>query len=268
MKFKITLGYRCNMKCNYCYQLKEHCNTADISYEVIDKFLERFNKLEGVHEIGFFGGEPLLYLEKIRYILSRIDNRHEISITTNGSLRKEFYELEKLWGKPIINLLSNKEHKNYNKLNSESSFRYVVTADNIGELTDELVEFLGHEYKDRLGFKYDLTHKWELPEVQRMEEVQKILKRIIGMNYSIELPVDYNTSYDCFAHGQYCFIDSNGNYLGCHRSRSSVIGNIFDDDFKVSCYKECINKDNVKAENLYSYGSYEFKGLSLFCGCD
>lgn len=268
MVFKLILGYKCNMKCDYCYQKSYHCDNKDISYEVLDKFIERFNKLDGIHTINFFGGEPLLHLDKIKYIIDQIDKKHELSISTNGSLREQFYEIERYWGKPILNLLSNKQHKNYNKLNNLSAFRWVTNKENINELTDELVEFLGYEYGNKLQFKYDMSKKWELKEVEKMEHVQRILKKINGDNFFIDLPVNYNAFFTCFIANNCCFINFNGDYLSCHRNPKSVIGNIFKQEFIPANNKCCLDINTNKVENLYSYGNYKFKGTSLFHACD
>lgn len=267
MDFKLILGYECNMKCNYCYQLKSHSLKKNMSYEIIDKFIERFNKLKGKHNIDFFGGEPLLYVDKIKYIMDRIDKKHSISISTNGSLRGEFYELEKYWGSSITNLLSNKEHKNLNKLNENSFFRFVATKKNISELTDELINFLAREYRKNIQFKYDLSEKWELEEVKKMEEVQKKFQYILGKDFRIDLPVNYNSVGECFVRNQVCFINWNGDYLACHRIEESKLGNILNDDFKYCNNNRCIYESCTNLNNLYSYGKYEFKGTSLFHMC-
>ena len=265
MNFKLILGTDCNLNCKYCYQ--KHCKN-EMSYEVIDKFLERFNALPGVHHINFFGGEPFLYMEKMLYILKRIDQKHDVSVTTNGTFRKEFYELEKAWGKPIWNLLSNKEHGNYHKLNEFSSFRWLVSHESLKELTDETVRFLAKEYGRNLDFKYILTEKWTEEDVERMEAIQKIIQGIIAPDFFIDLPVNANVKYTCLARNMNCFINWNGNYLSCHRCPQSIIGNIFTGDFQYANNALCIDENNLKVENLYSYGNYKFKGFSLFCGCD
>lgn len=269
MEFKLILGYRCNLKCSYCYQLKEHCNDKEMSYEIIDTFLERYNKLKGSHTINFFGGEPLLYADKIKYIMDRVDkDRTSLSISTNGSLRGTFYELQEYWGKMIGNLLSNKEHGDFTKLNEASTFRYIVTKENIEALTDDKVMFLANHYKKKLQFKYDMSSKWKLEHIQKMEHVQRILQSILGSDFHIELPVDYNSKFVCFVSGTNCFINYNGDYLACHRNPNSKLGNIMEEDF-IYCKNEyCLDRCTNRPENLYSYGKYEFKGVTLFHSCD
>ncbi|MDD7392472.1 MAG: radical SAM protein [Fusobacterium gastrosuis] len=269
MNFKLILGYKCNMRCNYCYQIKSHSNKKDMSYKIIDKFIERFNKLDGTHNINFFGGEPLLYVDEIKYIMDRIDKKHSISISTNGSLRGAFYELEKYWGSPIANLLSNKQHRDFTKLNDLSSFRYIVTKENINDLTENLVRFLGKHYKGKLSFKYDMSKKWELKDIQKMEEVEKQLKNIIGNNYKMELPVNMNSKFACpYIKNKEVVLNYNGDYLACHRNENSILGNVLNDDFKFAGgLDECLDTYTNKIENLYSYGTYEFKSLTIF-RCD
>lgn len=268
MDFKLILGYKCNMKCAYCYQIKAHSSKKDMSYKIINKFIERFNKLDGTHSINFFGGEPLLYVDKIKYIMDRIDKKHNISISTNGSLRGEFYELEKYWGSSISNLLSNKEHKDFTKLNDLSGFRYVVTKENINSLTDEILEFLAKHYKDKLHFKYDLSKKWEYQDVKKMEEIQKVLQKYLGQSYRIDMPINYNHISKCFDNNS-CFINYNGDYLACHRLENTSIGNILTDDFICCRNSECIyDRQNKEIENLYSFGKYEYKGYSIFHSCN
>lgn len=264
MQFKIIMGLDCNLKCSYCYQLQD-CAKKEISREVLDKFIERFNKLEGVHHINIFGGEPLLYLEKIKYLLSRIDKRHIIDITTNGTFRDRFGELEEFWGKPIGNLLSNKEYKNYNKLNELSCFRWVATQENIEELTPELIQFLAFEYRDKIHFKYDFSKKWEFNHIRKLQSIQTEFQKYLGMNFQIELPVNYKNKPACFVNGNACFINWNGDYLACHRIQNTKIGNIFKDDFIYCNNKKCFFENT---DNYYSYGDYEFKGVALFHGCD
>lgn len=265
MDFKLILGYDCNLKCDYCYQTH---TKAEMDYKTLDKFIERFNKLKGVHTINLFGGEPLLYVDKIKYLMDRIDNRHELSISTNGTMRDRFYMLQEKWNKPIANLLSNKVHKNYNKLNDLSYFRFIVTKDNIDELTEDLVKFLGNEYKEKLQFKYTMDRKWEYEDVKKLENVEKQLKHIIGDNYRIDLPVNYNAKFVCFVSDKCCFINYNGEYLGCHRLPNTKLGNIFDDDFIPVHNSYCLDCNTNKVDNLFSYGEYKFKGTSLFHSCD
>lgn len=263
MQFKIIMGLDCNLKCSYCYQLQD-CAKKEISTEVLDKFIERFNKLEGVHHINIFGGEPLLYFEKIKYLLSKIDKRHIIDITTNGTFRDRFGELEEFWGKPIGNLLSNKEHKNYNKLNELSHFRWVATQENIEELTPELIQFLALEYRNKIHFKYDFSKKWEFNHIRKLQSIQTEFQKYLGLNFRIDLPIGFRNENPCIFNEPTCFINWNGDYLACHRVQNSKIGNILESDFIFSNNKKCF----FEVKNHYSYGNYEFKGVALFCHCD
>lgn len=89
---KIQLGLKCNYACSYCVQASHindasHTNIADAKVFIknLDKWLEGKPK-----EIEFWGGEPMLYWKKIKYLLEELEKRWEehprYTIITNGSL--------------------------------------------------------------------------------------------------------------------------------------------------------------------------------------
>lgn len=74
----VMLGNRCNQNCSYCYQDKT------LSEFVFD---ERIIKtVDNSERVMFYGGEPLLYLDIIEYIVKRLTPKRFINITTNGTL--------------------------------------------------------------------------------------------------------------------------------------------------------------------------------------
>lgn len=83
----------CNFNCSYCFQKKEKKTISNkIIKTAVDFFYPFFKSDENVH-IGFYGGEPLLAFEQIRYAVrllmgkNKTGNKHiEFSLTTNGSL--------------------------------------------------------------------------------------------------------------------------------------------------------------------------------------
>lgn len=94
MKFEaltIEVTASCNFTCNYCYQkkLKRRLSNNDIK-KSLDFF---YPYLENDCYINFFGGEPLLEIENIRWALEYIGKKEKknpknlrFSTTTNGSL--------------------------------------------------------------------------------------------------------------------------------------------------------------------------------------
>ena len=78
-QLNIVTTEKCNLACKYCYM---HNNPINMSYEVADKIIEKlydiinslnifnFNKAK----IVYFGGEPLINLDIIKYIHKKVRN--------------------------------------------------------------------------------------------------------------------------------------------------------------------------------------------------
>lgn len=85
----LMLGSSCNFKCNYCIQSNCFNISNDVSPDVIeylnnilDKRPLTFKKID----LRFWGGEPLLYLNIIKYIVNYFGDRFKYSMVSNGSL--------------------------------------------------------------------------------------------------------------------------------------------------------------------------------------
>ncbi|MFK7779954.1 MAG: radical SAM protein [Candidatus Gracilibacteria bacterium] len=86
--FTIMLTRQCNYRCDYCALT---FSNDIIDYNTIDTFITTIkNKsdLLGNIKIEFFGGEPLLEFDKLKYIVNKIKNIDGISfsVVTNGEL--------------------------------------------------------------------------------------------------------------------------------------------------------------------------------------
>lgn len=79
----IFLGNNCNMHCPYC-----HRDGHDVHAVVSDKLKDILTKL-GCVKIFFYGGEPTLYMNTIKEIVS-IKPDADYYITTNGKLFKQY----------------------------------------------------------------------------------------------------------------------------------------------------------------------------------
>lgn len=83
----------CNYNCSYCLQKKEKKNITDnIISTAVDFFYPYLKSSDKIH-IGFYGGEPLLAFDQIKYTVLLIlgknkkENKNiEFTLTTNGSL--------------------------------------------------------------------------------------------------------------------------------------------------------------------------------------
>ena len=91
---RISVTDRCNFRCTYCmpkdvfgkdYQFLPHKEL--LSFEEIERIARIFIGL-GTRKIRITGGEPLLRrnLERLIEMLAKIDDRIDITLTTNGSL--------------------------------------------------------------------------------------------------------------------------------------------------------------------------------------
>lgn len=78
---------RCNAKCKYCYETPGNKSmTVDAADKALNVLKEKCNK---IRKVSFFGGEPLLNVEIIRYIVNQMEELFEIEyfeLTTNATL--------------------------------------------------------------------------------------------------------------------------------------------------------------------------------------
>lgn len=89
--FTFTVTEECNFNCSYCFQNKGKRN---INISTVEKAIDFFFPLlTDECYINFYGGEPLLAYDQIRYVVSYIREKNrrlkkhvQFSMTTNGSL--------------------------------------------------------------------------------------------------------------------------------------------------------------------------------------
>lgn len=96
-KTKKTIGFssvafeitrKCNLSCEHC--IRGDAQNMDMPTEVVDSF---YDKTSEVREIIFTGGEPLLNIEGMNYVLSQQIKRglplYSLIFTTNGTIFNE-----------------------------------------------------------------------------------------------------------------------------------------------------------------------------------
>lgn len=117
-KFELGMGNRCNFRCRYCFEPHNgaSCAKTDVTMEQLQRFASYIefiiDKLDHSyqHTISAFGGETMLYLDKLLPFAYRLrDKLVDFSITSNGSLVRqklpELLQFRKLYGgrfTPII----------------------------------------------------------------------------------------------------------------------------------------------------------------------
>lgn len=114
----------CNARCAYCFEegINRYNMTQATAEATVKYILDNFpNKQIG---IGWFGGEPLLNISVIKYIIDRLhDNGYDVfsHVTTNGSLITD-------------------EFLSYAKNNSFKSFQ--ITIDNVDDKYGEIKAYV------------------------------------------------------------------------------------------------------------------------------
>ncbi|MFA7080203.1 MAG: 4Fe-4S cluster-binding domain-containing protein, partial [Candidatus Bathyarchaeia archaeon] len=97
MFFHLMLTSDCNLQCKYCFgeslddfdedfgeELEVNYNLPhSVNYDL--SLLERFCRQDPECVLTFYGGEPLLQMDKIRQIMNKIEPKHYM-IQTNGLL--------------------------------------------------------------------------------------------------------------------------------------------------------------------------------------
>ncbi len=87
---------KCNFRCKYCYESFNHgAMSGDVQKNIIDFVRQNIHKYTGLH-VSWFGGEPLMAIDCIRYLSKKLMNickynriPYSSGITTNGYLLKQ-----------------------------------------------------------------------------------------------------------------------------------------------------------------------------------
>lgn len=96
-RLAIVLTSNCNLRCKYCYAnfgMYDYEESNIISIDILRNSIEYFsNEFKQINTIQFFGGEPTLCTDSIKYVigkfeelvkLKKINNLPRFSIVTNG----------------------------------------------------------------------------------------------------------------------------------------------------------------------------------------
>lgn len=66
----ILLTENCNARCEMCCDSRGRVVGKTLGISEIDLILENINNVESINHISITGGEPMLYKEKVEYILN------------------------------------------------------------------------------------------------------------------------------------------------------------------------------------------------------
>ncbi len=179
MFLSIFTTLSCNFRCVYCFEQKQLCQTENLTTETADEIIAFIKRRYAEHQfkkplkIKWFGGEPLLNMEIIRYISNELHKNkidYNAKLYTNGRLltRELALELKELGVTdevviPIDGLASTyaalkgcKEEDFYEVLNNikdcENTLRIVIHI-NVSEASKEDVQPLFNLLKNDYGIK-------------------------------------------------------------------------------------------------------------------
>ncbi len=194
----------CNLRCKYCfaeggdYNSKRTLMNKDTAHKFVEFCAQNFDK---VKQVMFFGGEPFLNLEIMKFICSEFD---------------EFYQLGKIKFIPNYGIITNGTIINEDLLNFIEKYISVVTVsiDGDKEINDEnriykngkgsydkISNFIQKVKKiTTVNLKYEATFTQEhIDKGHKHSDVSKFLWNNFGINGVIvnekSLPLDYMLKY-------------------------------------------------------------------------
>ena len=87
--FEIIVTNQCNKRCQYCdLDFRNTYIPLDFFDILFKKYMEFSSKIEKIH-LNFFGGEPMLNFEAVKYGVKTFNSHASYSIGTNGDLLKK-----------------------------------------------------------------------------------------------------------------------------------------------------------------------------------
>ncbi len=161
----VVLGMQCNFDCGYCYEgtLKGKKAMDDETADRLIAFIkERFSGTKDRIHLDFYGGEPLLYVERIKYLATRLKKfaakkgaAFDFNIVTNGSLLtpkvvKQLKACGLSYAKVTIDGLPLNHNHSRPFKNGKPSFDTIV--ENLEEVCDEIEIGLGGNFT---SFNYE-----------------------------------------------------------------------------------------------------------------
>lgn len=272
----ITMTRDCNLSCKHCFCGEAEKN-KEISYEVINAVLDEVNS---AWVIGIMGGEPLLALDKIKYIIDEIIKRniyiHTFGVSTNGCiLNKEFCDyMNKIddyckatwpYKKPIEGYKKNdlaeywsKEHNKAVLQISNDEYHYEQYADKY--TLHKAIEFYSSNLNDKIlesnevirGIYLDVANVGRAINLDSKKQKKRFKNRAQPLGQSkftladLSCPVSIGYNGDVFNSTAISFVDRDcGKYL---------LGNICDDYLwniiESSKWKFPIDNDNKNDEEM------------------
>lgn len=249
----ILPNLKCNFKCSYCYSAKGR-STAEIPLDKLQAMLDWFIDANRTphKELSIFisgGGEPLLSLEKLKFILEHGNSLAEkqglkiiFVMNTNGSLVTpeivdllKAYQVETGVSFDILPDVQNAQRGQYEKVAENirmmasrgliPSISTVITERNVNRMMEMAEEIVSH-YPDIRHLNFDPA--MDNDAFATAEQLDNFFKNFEDQFFEArEFCVEHNTTLDCnmvrhaqklfarYCQGQLCLVP-NGDISMCH----------------------------------------------------
>src|SRR3989344_3266087 len=175
MHYHIILTEKCDSECRYCYKksIEEFDNQLDKKFnfefsspcnsEIDIQKLKKFIEKDKEPVVIFYGGEPLLNINKIKEIIEALPENTKYRMQTNGKLLNKLpMQYLKKIDKILISIDGTKQRTDYNR--GEGNYKLVI--DNINQIK-------------KLGWKGEIiarmTISQEFPDVY--EQAKHIIEK-------------------------------------------------------------------------------------------
>lgn len=169
MFYHIILTEKCNSQCRYCYEKsmnefenriskewKFENSPVDSKIDVID--LKKFLKKDKDPNLIFYGGEPLLQLEKIKEIMDKVDAKFYMQ--TNGKLLDKVpQEYLKKFEKILVSIDGTKERTD----NNRGRGTYDLVLENVKQIREN-------------GFNGEIVARMTLIEPDIFEQIKHLIE--------------------------------------------------------------------------------------------
>ena len=268
---RFIIGNKCNYNCFYCHHEGVFSEEQEPEQEFKDKIdiIYKYCEEHNVTSLSVTGGEPLLYIQKLKYILDKFnDKKYRFSINTNAILIDRYVDY-------FNNLNSNLEfHINVSSLDSKThqiisgTKLYNKLMSNLELLTDKNFKvclntiFLkgvnDHEVYDFIDYCEDRNFVLRL--LQYLPNSEEDRKYVITdkdlHNYIKDLEISDITSYGIYK----CKVDDYKfefvKNLCCDKLCERCKQNTYIQFTPELNIKKCMMKDTIEMVNYNDYQSF------------
>ena len=252
------LGYACNFNCKYCLQGEKVLKAKQpVITEKFFNFLDEYQNKKTTR-LFFWGGEPLLYFETIKKIVSRYKDLYEFGIISNGALlsqeivdfinqndvkfilshdahaTKETRNVDVLKNKKIVDLFDQIKKSTINVTISSISkplkeiFEYYPLSKTVNlnpminttdtEISRKYADFDEQKYRESIRYLLSSYNEYVLGDESKRREFNNVMKILESINIFLNEGRQIDRCYDCVYGAKTINIDCEGNLYVCHNS--------------------------------------------------